>query len=112
MRHWEEGWFRVKLTKETYLQDEHEVEQTEDEPTLPNWKEVVSENFSPELVKVVEACMANVCALMLSDLSNCPALVLVGNPSSAKSTVLEFWKIIAPLVGMILGYIFGNSQNS
>lgn len=28
-----------------------------------------------------------------------------------KTTVLEFWKIITPLVGTILGYLFGSSSS-
>jgi hypothetical protein len=54
-----------------------------------DWKMVVEKHF-PRLVPVVEACLANVCALLLKDLSNCPALVLVGPPSSIKTTALDF----------------------
>ena len=54
-----------------------------------DWKVVVAEHF-PELVPPVAACIATACSLILSDLSNCPALVLVGQPSSSKTTILEF----------------------
>lgn len=57
----------------------------------PEWKSVVRELF-PNLVPVMEACMANICALLLSDLSNCPALVLVGPASSSKTTALEMFQ--------------------
>ena len=60
------------------------------QPMQPaDWKLVVAKHF-PGLVPVVEACLANVCALLLQDLSNCPALVLVGPPSSIKTTALDF----------------------
>ena len=60
------------------------------QPMQPaEWKLVVAKHF-PGLVPVVEACLANVCALLLQDLSNCPALVLVGPPSSIKTTALDF----------------------
>ena len=39
---------------------------------------------------MVDACVSTVCALLLEDLSGCPALVLVGQPSTSKSTALEF----------------------
>lgn len=56
---------------------------------VPEWKEVVGGHF-PKLVPAVEACLANVCALLLKDLSTCPSLVLVGPPSSVKTTPLDF----------------------
>ena len=63
---------------------------TGSQPMQPaDWKLVVAKHF-PGLVPVVEACLANVCALLLQDLSNCPALVLVGPPSSIKTTALDF----------------------
>ena len=54
-----------------------------------DWKVVVGEHF-PGLVPPVAACIATACSLILSDLSNCPALVLIGQPSSSKTTILEF----------------------
>ena len=39
---------------------------------------------------LAELCLANVGALLLNDLSNCPALILVGQPSSTKTTILDF----------------------
>lgn len=56
---------------------------------VPEWKEVVGGHF-PKLAPAVEACLANVCALLLKDLSTCPSLVLVGPPSSVKTTPLDF----------------------
>jgi len=57
--------------------------------TSKEWKEIVTRHF-PNSVAVVEACLANYCSPLLQDLSNCPALVLIGPPSSSKTTVLEF----------------------
>ena len=58
--------------------------------SVADWKPVVATLF-PSLVPVVEACMATCCALLLSDLSGCPALVLEGQASSLKTTALEFF---------------------
>lgn len=55
----------------------------------PAWKSIVGQHF-PHLLDVVDACVSTVCALLLEDLSGCPALVLVGQPSTSKSTGLEF----------------------
>jgi len=57
--------------------------------TSEAWKEVVRKHF-PNSVSVVEACLANYFSLLLQDLSNCPALVLIGPSSSSKTTVLDF----------------------
>ena len=55
----------------------------------PAWKATVRKHF-PHLVDIADACVSVVCALLLEDLSGCPALVLVGQPSTSKSTALEF----------------------
>ena len=68
--------------------DENPIAQVPD-VTPDTWKEIVTRHF-PNSVPVVEACLANYCSLLLQDLSNCPALVLIGPPSSSKTTVLEF----------------------
>ena len=60
---------------------------------------MVAKHF-PQLVPVVEACLANVCALLLQDLSNCPALVLIGPPSTIKTTALDF--LDANLIGDLI----------
>ena len=72
-------------TEETMLQSDSNAQATESK----DWKVVVGEHF-PGLVPSVAACVATACSLILSDLSNCPALVLVGQPSSSKTTILEF----------------------
>lgn len=70
------------------------------QPMQPeDWKMVVAKHF-PQLVPVVEACLANVCALLLQDLSNCPALVLIGPPSTIKTTALDF--LDADLIGDLI----------
>ena len=75
------------------------------QPMQPeDWKLVVANHF-PQLVPVVGACLANVCALLLQDLSNCPALVLVGPPSSIKTTDLDF------LDGDLIGDLIYESDN-
>jgi len=68
--------------------DENPIAQVPD-VTPDTWKEIVTRHF-PNSVPVVEACLANYFSLLLQDLSNCPALVLIGPPSSSKTTVLEF----------------------
>ena len=75
------------------------------QPMQPkDWKLVVAKHF-PQLVPVVEACLANVCALLLQDLSNCPALVLIGPPSTIKTTALDF------LDGDLIGDLIYESDN-
>lgn len=54
------------------------------------WVDVVDQH-APGLSPVVAVCFANVCSLLLEDLSNCPALVLVGQPSTGKTTALDFF---------------------
>ncbi len=68
--------------------DENPIAQVPD-VTPDTGKEIVTRHF-PNSVPVVEACLANYFSLLLQDLSNCPALVLIGPPSSSKTTVLEF----------------------
>ena len=68
--------------------DENPIAQVPD-VTPDTWKEIVTRHF-PNSVPVVEACLANYFSLLLQDLSNCPALVLIGPLSSSKTTVLEF----------------------
>ena len=57
-----------------------------------DWKSVVEENFL-ECSPAVAACLSCSAALLLEDVSVCPAVVLVGPPSTAKTTVLDFFEI-------------------
>ena len=57
-----------------------------------DWKAVVDENFL-ECSSAVAACLSCSAALLLDDVSVCPAVVLVGPPSTAKTTVLDFFEI-------------------
>ena len=57
---------------------------------VEGWESVVEKHF-PNLMPVVESLMSVVGSMLLSDLSGCPALVLVGQPSSAKTTALNFF---------------------
>ena len=57
-----------------------------------DWKSVVEENFL-ECSPAVAACLSCSAALLLDDVSVCPAVVLVGPPSTAKTTVLDFFDI-------------------
>ena len=45
----------------------------------------------PKMQMHVRACMASACATLLEDLNACPNLVLVGPPSSNKTTILDFF---------------------
>ena len=60
--------------------------------TTTDWKTVVEENFL-ECSPAVAACLSCSAALLLDDVSVCPAVVLVGPPSTAKTTVLDFFNI-------------------
>ena len=60
--------------------------------TTKDWKTVVEENFL-ECSPAVAACLSCSAALLLDDVSVCPAVVLVGPPSTAKTTVLDFFNI-------------------
>ena len=60
--------------------------------TTLDWKAVVEENFL-ECSPAVAACLSCSAALLLDDVSVCPAVVLVGPPSTAKTTVLDFFNI-------------------
>ena len=57
-----------------------------------DWKTIVDENFV-ECSSAVAACLSCSAALLLDDVSVCPAVVLVGPPSTAKTTVLDFFQI-------------------
>ena len=57
-----------------------------------DWKSVVEENFV-ECSPAVAACLSCSAALLLDDVSVCPAVVLVGPPSTAKTTVLDFFSV-------------------
>jgi hypothetical protein len=57
-----------------------------------DWKSVVEENFV-ECSPAVAACLSCSAALLLDDVSVCPAVVLVGPPSTAKTTVLDFFNV-------------------
>ena len=57
-----------------------------------DWKSVVEENFI-ECSPAVAACLSCSAALLLNDVSVCPAVVLVGPPSTAKTTVLDFFNV-------------------
>ena len=60
--------------------------------TTTDWRTVVEENFL-ECSPAVAACLSCSAALLLDDVSVCPAVVLVGPPSTAKTTVLDFFNI-------------------
>ena len=57
------------------------------ESNRPEWKNLVGTIF-PDYLEAAEMCMAVSCSLVLSDLSVCPALLLLGQPSTGKTTVL------------------------
>lgn len=53
--------------------------------------------------------IAGLIAILLITPAVCYTLFHLSEGEDSKS-VLEFWKIISPLVGTILGYIFGSKQ--
>ena len=59
--------------------------------TIDEVKKVVISNF-PEYWPMTEACMATVATLLLKNNSNPTALVLIGEPSKGKTTVLELFE--------------------
>lgn len=64
---------------------EHKVEQ------IQKLKQVIERNFK-NLWEAAEACLAVIAALHIKDIVNPLSLILVGRPSSSKTTVLGFYK--------------------
>ena len=52
----------------------------------PQWHDIVAE-YLPGCESGVATCLASACSLLLEDSTVCPALVLVGPPSSFKTTI-------------------------
>ena len=57
-----------------------------------DWYNTVNSYF-PGCAPAAAACLSCAAALLLEDVSVCPALVLVGPPSTAKTTVLDFFRL-------------------
>lgn len=57
------------------------------------WRKVIQDNF-PEVVFHAEACMSAVAQLWFDDIELPTALVLVGNPATYKTTVLDFFAVL------------------
>ena len=58
---------------------------------IKSLKEIVSQHF-PEYWKHIELCLATTATLLLKDNSNPTAIVLIGVPSTGKSTVLDLFR--------------------
>lgn len=58
--------------------------------TLEKLKTIIIENF-PDIWEETKACLSCYQTLSLKNLNGCPSLVLVGNPSGEKTTVLSFF---------------------
>ncbi|MDO8468502.1 MAG: hypothetical protein Q7S29_01970 [Candidatus Peribacter sp.] len=64
------------------------------QPTLHTsftaWREVIAQNF-PELVQAAETGLSVACQLLIRDVTNCSALVLVDQPSAGKTIAINFF---------------------
>ncbi|MFH1444385.1 MAG: hypothetical protein ABIG34_03275 [Candidatus Peregrinibacteria bacterium] len=54
------------------------------------WREVIERNF-PELVHAAETGLSVACQLLIRDVTNCSALVLVDQPSAGKTIAINFF---------------------
>jgi hypothetical protein len=57
---------------------------------LDDLKQVICKYF-PELWFEVKACLSTIAILTLKNMNGCPTLILVGSPSSQKTTILSFF---------------------
>ncbi|TSC58086.1 MAG: Uncharacterized protein Greene041619_775 [Candidatus Peregrinibacteria bacterium Greene0416_19] len=62
--------------------------------TFSDWKTVIQKNF-PDLLAAAEALLSVTCQLLIQDISNCFALVLVDVPSAGKTIVINFFDRIS-----------------
>ncbi len=60
------------------------------EISFEEWQQVIKEHFS-DLSMAAEACLSVVCQLLVTDVTNCFALVLVDDPSSGKTITINFF---------------------
>lgn len=61
------------------------------------WREVIEKNF-PDLVPAAETCLSVVAQLLMRNVHNCFALVLVDAPSSGKTICLNFFVGLEELI--------------
>jgi hypothetical protein len=82
----------INMPTDTYTpkSEDNPTEPTTDEITLDDVLNVVSEEFDEETVDVTEAVLSATATLPLKG-SNGTGLVIVGPPSSGKTTILEFF---------------------
>lgn len=59
-------------------------------PSFAGWKEVIDRHF-PVLLPAAEAGLSLVCQLLIRDITNCGALVLVDVPSTGKTIAINFF---------------------
>jgi len=86
------GLSKTRVKSKMFAIGAHDVVYSIDTEELLDWKSVVEENFV-ECSPAVAACLSCSAALLLDDVSVCPAVVLVGPPSTAKTTVLDFFSV-------------------
>jgi hypothetical protein len=83
---------KMPVSTKIFATGAHNVVYSIETEELLDWKSVVEENFL-ECSPAVAACLSCSAALLLDDVSVCPAVVLVGPPSTAKTTVLDFFSV-------------------
>ena len=86
------GLSKTKVNSKMFATGARNVVYSIETEELLDWKSVVEENFV-ECSLAVAACLSCSAALLLDDVSVCPAVVLVGPPSTAKTTVLDFFHV-------------------
>lgn len=62
--------------------------------TFADWKTEIQKNF-PDLLAAAEALLSVTCQLLIQDITNCFALVLVDVPSAGKTIVINFFDRIS-----------------
>lgn len=79
---------RIELnTSEFKLQ---KVQAPESPMNFVEWRRIVIEQF-PELALAAEAILSTVCQLLIRDISNCFAIVLIDVPSAGKTITINFF---------------------
>ncbi|MDO8468154.1 MAG: toprim domain-containing protein [Candidatus Peribacter sp.] len=66
------------------------VQAPESPMNFTEWRRIVTEQF-PELALAAEAILSTVCQLLIRDISNCFALVLIDVPSAGKTITINFF---------------------
>lgn len=91
----------VKYSNEVVVAPEQqrrvvEIEKPDHDVSFEEWRDIIKTNF-PELVFAAEMCLAVVVQILIKDITNPFALVLVDAPSSGKTITLNFFAEIDKL---------------